>query len=156
MLSEKQKYIIIDKYVNGYTINEIADCMKINKKTVIRWLKRYTSTNNVDGKQRITQKCTTVEEDNKITKLIEKNEKLNLQQIVNELKNNNIIISKTTVWRRLKENNYEYGNYLNKPKLSESHKQLRLEWGIKYYNYDWSKVVFSDEATIYLSNVGTN
>lgn len=154
MLSEEQKYAILEKYKDNYTINEIADKMKINRKTVILWLKRYIETNNLERKKTIRSKKTTKEEDNMIINIIEKNEKFNLQKIKNQLNDNNIVISKTTIWRRLINNNYVNGNYLNKPKLTELQRIKRLEWAKKYLNYDWTKVLFSDEATIYLDKVG--
>lgn len=153
MLEEEQKYEIIVKYKDGYTIDQIANHMKINKNTVVRWLKRYIEKNNIERKIRTGKKCTTIEQDNKILKIAEDNDKIKLQLIVNMLKEN-IVISKTTVWRRLKDNNYVYGNYLNKPRLTESQKLKRLEWAKKYINFNWSKVLFSDEATIYLDNSG--
>jgi hypothetical protein len=65
------------------------------------------------------------------------------------------VISKTTIWRRLKNNDYLYGHYESKPKLTEKHKTDRLAWAHKYSDQDWSKINFSDEATIYLNNENT-
>jgi len=154
MLSEQEKYLIIQLYKNGYTIKQVAESMKINKKTVVYWIQIYVTNNNTNGKKRVYKNKTSESDDKKIFQIIENKPKANLSLIVKELELFNIIISKTSVWRRMKENGYKYGNYLNKPKLTENHKLARLEWAQKYIDYDWSKVLFSDEATIYLNAVG--
>jgi transposase len=154
MLSAQRKYEIIEKYKNGNTMNQIAISMAINEKTVIRWLKRYINNNNVDRKKREYKKKTTIEDDKLIMSTAAKDDKFTLQTIKNKLKDDNIIISKTTIWRRLKDDKYIYGNYLKKPELKEEHKIARVEWAKKYTDFDWSKVLFSDEATIYLNSVG--
>jgi transposase len=154
MLSEFEKKLIIEKYKNGDTIKKIADAMNINNKTVILWLKRYVEVKNIEKKKKIYNKKTSKEEDEKILKIAEDNEKFKLNYLQNEAKKQDIIISRTTIWRRLKDNDYIYGNYLKKPKLTELQKTKRLDWAKKHLNYDWSKVLFSDEATIYLDNGG--
>lgn len=108
MLTECQRLLIIEKYKNGDTINEIANSMKISHKTVYLWLNKYAINKNVDRKKREYKKCTTKTEDTMILNILEKNNKFQLSAIVNELVKNNIILSNTTVWRRLKENNFYY------------------------------------------------
>lgn len=156
MLSELLKHEIIIKYKLGQTMNQIANDMKINIRTVVLWLKRFCETKSVSRKSRKgTNKLTTNEEDEKILKLALKNDKFRLLSLQKELIEQKIYISKTTIWRRLKENNYIYGNYLNKPALTEKQIIKRLEWCNKYKNTDWTKIMFSDEATIYMNKNNT-
>jgi transposase len=51
MISNEQKYTIIAKYKNGYTINEISIDMKISVSTVSKWIKRYANFGNVNRKK---------------------------------------------------------------------------------------------------------
>lgn len=151
-LTEIQKYEIIIKYKNGSTITDIANNFKINIKTVILWLNRYCEQGNVNRKTRESDKRITTENDDKVIyEFAEKNKKLKLVTFKNNLKDLDIILSKTTIWRRLKNNEYKYGHFLFKPKLSEKQMQKRLDWALNHKDTDWSKVDFSDECTVYLN-----
>ena len=58
-------------------------------------------------------------------------------------------ISKATVRRRLNEQGLYKLQPLKKPLLSEAHRDNRLEWAKKNKKTDWSKVIFTDETTIF-------
>ncbi len=126
MLSEIQKHLIVEHFKNGQTIDQIAATMKINRKTVIRWVNRYGKEHTIERKKRIYNKCTTKEQNSKILSLVQDTHKIKLQAIVNILKNEEIEVSKTTVWRRLKDEQCVYGSFLNKPRLSEEQRTNRL------------------------------
>ena len=51
MLTDQQKYEIIEKYKADYTMNQIAVVMNINKSTIVAWLKRYVNDNTVSRKK---------------------------------------------------------------------------------------------------------
>ena len=50
MLTDKEKYTIIIHRENGLSIRNIAKLMEIDKKTVLRWIKRYDETETVNRK----------------------------------------------------------------------------------------------------------
>ena len=50
-LTDKQKYEIIVLRKQNYKINEIADKMNINRKTVMNWINNYEKNDNVDRKK---------------------------------------------------------------------------------------------------------
>jgi transposase len=60
-------------------------------------------------------------------------------------------VSIQTIANRLHELNYDYKQAINKPLLTQEHKEKRLEWANKKINYDWDNVVFSDETSIWLN-----
>jgi transposase len=122
----------------------------------MRWINRYNNTGSISRKKRTgDKKITTVETDKFILNLMN-SKKFKLSSLKNELNKSNIIISKTTIWRRLKDNDYIYGKYINKPLLTEKQKKTRLEWAIANKNTDWHLVIFSDETTIYINKNDPN
>ncbi|CAK9809192.1 Transposable element Tcb2 transposase [Anthophora quadrimaculata] len=60
-----------------------------------------------------------------------------------------ISISDMIVRQRLKSLDFEVRRPVKKPKLTETVKKKRLQWGKQYRNWtteDWEKVCFSDES----------
>lgn len=62
--------------------------------------------------------------------------------------------SVTTIWRAIKSDSYlKYRKPLRKPKLSQLHKQRRMEFAEKYVDFGdkWLHVIFSDEKRFNLN-----
>ena len=147
-LTDKQKYEIIVLREQNYKINEIADKMNINRKTVMNWINNYEKNDNVDRKKGSGRKrITSNEDDICIVDIIENNNDLCLSDIKNILKENDINVSIETIRRRLIENEYVYKFPIKKPLLTENHKK-RLEWCIENSNRNWNNIIFSDESAI--------
>ena len=149
-LSDKQKYEIIINYEKGYSTREISENMKINRKTVIRWIKRYNDKNSVRRKEGSgRKKKTNIEEDMKIIDELEENSCFSSREIKLNLENDGLLLSTRTIRRRLNEFNYEYKNPRRKIMLTKNEKLNRLEWAIKYRNFNWERVIFSDETSVW-------
>lgn len=151
MITEFQKIELVNYYKNGYTLNQISIKMKISVSTVIRWLKKYIETKNFCIKKKNIKLKTTIEENNILYDLAANNKKFRLNTLKNLLNEQNILLSKTTIWRRLKSEEYIFGKGKIKPKLTDKQKIKRLEWALNNKDTDWTKVNFSDEVTIYLN-----
>jgi transposase len=54
-------------------------------------------------------------------------------------------VSDRTVRRCLNDLGYSNGKPQNVPMLTDSHKQKRIDFAHKYFNFDWKTVIFSDE-----------
>jgi transposase len=52
-LTEIQKFEIIIKHNEGFSIREIAKHMNINKNTVYTWITRYKNEGNVNKKKKV-------------------------------------------------------------------------------------------------------
>ena len=77
------------------------------------------------------------------------NYNLTLNQIVYILQNNyNIKCCRIIVYNRLKCLNFESKKPTIKPLLTEKHLNDREYWAIYYQNYNWNKIIWSDETTI--------
>jgi transposase len=153
-LTDKQKYEIIILRDQNYKINEIADKMKINRKTVMNWINNYEQYGNIERKKESGGKRkTSIENDHDIINIVKENNDLSLTDIKNTLESENIKISVSTVYRRLIENDYVYKFPIKKPFLTEEHKKKRLEWAIKNVDRDWNKIIFSDESSLRMNGL---
>ena len=149
-LTEYQKYKIIFLYENN-SIQSIAKQLKINRNTVSKWINRYL---NSDMERQIgsgrPSKCS-----NDVIIAIQQeiidNKYITLKEIKINLNKDNIDISESTIKTIL--NNHGY-NYIHPPKkfpLTEEHKLKRLKFAIKYLDFDWTEVIFSDEVAFWMS-----
>src|SRR4051794_17563777 len=60
-------------------------------------------------------------------------------------------ISRGSIVRRhLGESGGKFMKETQKPLLSEKHQAKRLQWAKKHENFDWKKVIFTDESTFQL------
>ena len=148
-LTEKQKYEIIILREHNYKINDIADEMKINRNTVMFWINKYQKDKNINRKKGSGRKeKTSINEDNRIIDIIEKNNDLSLIDIKNILEDSYIFISKQTIYRRLIGNEYIHKFPIKNPFLTEDHKKKRLEWAFDNIERDWYEIIFSDESAM--------
>ena len=151
-LTEKQKYEIIILREQKNKIDDIAKKMEINRKTVMLWIRNYEINKNVDRKEGAGRKKITSIDDDNIVNLIKENDDLTIKEIKNILEEeNNIMISSSTVRRRLLDNNFSYRFPIKKPLLTENHKKKRLEWAKQNIKRNWNKVIFSDECAFKIS-----
>jgi len=74
-LTEKQKYEIIVRDELNQSSRYIANEMKINRKSVLKWIKKYKNNKTINRKEGSGRKRKTNEEDDKIifTEIINEN-----------------------------------------------------------------------------------
>jgi len=152
MLNNLQKSEIIVKHNNGMSDKQISDDMKLHRNVISFWINRYYDTNSVENKKRTGRKRKTTEkEDLKMIEIVNSNDKYKVSDVIEKMKDDSFTknISESTVCRRLNGSGYVYGNYAKKPILTEKHKKERLAWAKEHIDYDWSKVIFSDEMSIW-------
>ncbi len=150
-LSQYQKYKIIFMHEQNNSILSIAEELGINRHTVSKWIVRYSNSNfkRLKGSGR-PKKCTN-EIWLTISKEITDNKYITLGEIPNNIKNT-IKLSISTIKTILNDNNYNYDYPIGRFPLSEEHKTTRLKYAIKYLNFDWTEVIFSDEVAFWMSN----
>ncbi len=71
-------------------------------------------------------------------------------EIQKKLEKQGVEISLKTVRWRLGESEGKFLKEIQKPLLSEKHQAKRLQWAKKHKNFDWKKVIFTDESTFQL------
>ncbi|CAF1490336.1 unnamed protein product [Rotaria sordida] len=127
--------------------------MKCYKTTVKRWLERWTETKDLSGRGR--PRVTIAEDDQLIVDLVQQDvdEGITSKQVQQELQHQGVNVSLRTVQHGLVEAGFSYSRPLSKPLLSEQHRRYRLLWAQSMKNYDWNKIIISDETTIRLNSV---
>jgi hypothetical protein len=68
-------------------------------------------------------------------------------------KENEEIISASTIYQILKKNGYNSYKPTVKPGLTQTMKDTRLVWCIAHKDIDWKMVVFTDETSVQLRGV---
>jgi transposase len=130
----------------------IAKYVHCDKKTVLYWINRWNYNKDLSDQPKSGRKrITTPKEDNKIVELAKKKDDITADEIKQEMKKRKIEISRDTIRRRLHESEGKYMAKLSKPLLGEAHKEKRLQWAKVHTNFDWNKVIFSDESTFCLN-----
>jgi transposase len=130
---------------------EVAKAVKCSESTVKYWLKRWTQTKDLsDQICKSRKRATTKKQDQMIVALAERNDSLNLTEIRNSLKRKGVVISKSTVQRRLLESGGKWAPPVQKPLLSTKHRNIRLSWARNMKDMDWNRVIFTDKSTFEL------
>src|SRR5437870_12061150 len=123
VLDEKRKYEIVVRDELGQSAIQISDEMDINIKTVYLWLGRYAIDHTVErllgsGRKKLTNK-----QENIIIEEIRNDNLLTSEDIKENIKERNVVVSDKTIRNVLKRNNYVYKNPSSKPLLTDDHKK---------------------------------
>jgi transposase len=130
----------------------VAKAVKCSESTVKYWLKRWTQTKDLsDQICKSRKRATTKKQDKMIVALAERDDCLNLTEIRNSLKQKGVVISNSTVRRRLLESGGKWELPIQKPLLSTKHRKNRLSWARNMKDIDWNWVIFTYESTFKLN-----
>ena len=132
------------------SIKAIAKELKYSKDTIQTWLDRYQETGDVqDEEGRGRKRKTSEKEDLDIISIAKRLRTSSSAEISISISGQGTDISSRTVRRRLNEEGFYKLQPLKKPLLSDTHRENRLEWAKDNKKTDWSKVIFTDETTIF-------
>src|SRR5579871_6135099 len=132
------------------SIRIIAEELNYSIYTVKTWIHRYQETGDIQDEEKKGRKRKTSErEDLDIITIAKKNRTKTLAEFSISIDKQGTAISKATVGRRLNEQGLYKLQLLKKSLLSDTHRDNRLEWAKKNKKTDWSKVIFTDETTIF-------
>ena len=155
--SEKiQKRLSVDFVLKNITnnINKCAQLASVSPRTVIRIKKLITNGHSLDlrkssgrpPKLKVSDRC-------RLGRIVQNDPTMSNEKIANRLnENGNSRVSRFTVGRELKKMKIHRLKPLFKPLLTPDHVNQRLRFCDLNKNRDWSKVVFSDEASFQLYN----
>jgi transposase len=130
----------------------VAKAVKCDKNAVKYWLNRWKDTKDLATLPRSGRsRKTTPKQDKKILSLANEEMFATTSDIEDRLKKKRPKISRTTVWRRLREARAKYDLPMSKPLLTEDHRKSRLKWAKRHRLTNWDRVIFSDEMTVYLN-----
>ena len=135
MLSTDRKNLIIKYHNDGMSNKEISILVKLGVNAVSKIVNAFYKNNNNENdnksiKLKTGRKEKTPDEVKKnILKIIDEHSEYKINDVKNKiLNNNNISLSKSTIFRILKSYDCKYGNAIIKPFLTDEHKNVRLLW----------------------------
>jgi transposase len=147
---EIRKRIVAD-YLSGVKTTSIAKKYGVYRTSVPRIVRRYKMRKTAErkpgsGRKKILQKAHKI----RITRVIRKNPRTTLQ----ELKSiSGASCSRYPIRRYLLESGYKSYKVQKKLDLLLVHKLARVNWARSNQHRDWSCVIFSDEASIWIDEV---
>ena len=151
-LSEKDAWACVNLVESGKSVTEAAKFIGRDKSTVSRALQRYrTFGTPIKQPKNYPKLATNQEVVDEIVTYAKWHPFDKPKQIKERLK---LGASISTIKRRLKENGLLAYRPAKKPRLTEEHKEFRLEWSHDYQHFDWGNVVFSDEVVVCTSDHG--
>ena len=115
-------------------------------------MKQFERCENVDFSNAKGLKTVTTEKQNaKMVKLALTKKAITTQQIADTMSVELVTVSIYTVARRLNNSVIRYKKLLQKPLLLKIHIEKRFTLAYQYIDYDWARVIFSNESTFNLS-----
>jgi len=87
-----------------------------------------------------------------IIKLLEKNSSTRQYSTAELAHKSGTSVSPNTVWRFIKKKGYRSVKHTVKPALTKEMKQKRLDFCLKYRNFDWRDVIWTDETSVVLGH----
>lgn len=157
LLTEEQKWTIVfmKKYFS-LTHTQISDCLSLGGNgTVSKIWKKYKENGTVQnlyenchGKRKINSSDIEI-----LEQMISNNPTIHLGEMKKNLKKiNRKEISKSTISTALKKNDFFPMKPVDIPKLTEKHKENRIQYCLNFINDKFSNVIFTDEVFFQLHN----
>ena len=132
----------------GQSERQVSRKVGVPKSTVHRWRADAFSLYRKVGSGR--RKKTNSESDRLIIRLVRNDPTLSSTELRNSLQEPTV--SALTVRRRLRSEHFKSRKRSSGIELTANHKRLRLEWAMQHCHWrsQWSRVVWSDEASVCL------
>jgi transposase len=153
-LSEEQRWAIIALHKQHKPRVDIAREVRCDEKTITHWVSHYNLTGTVSEQPRVKKRKTDENTDKNIVKTFTDHPFMKPKQIKATL---NLSVSSRTIDRRLIEVGL-FGRVAKKEHFyTDDQLRARISFGSGYGNWtkqQWSLVLFSDEAHIYMGQHG--
>lgn len=141
--------LIIGKHESGVSMTHISQTLGIPLSTVSETIKRNPERINGESSPRSGRPKSYTERDRRhIIRIIRRDPFITYPALRLRA---GLDISSTTFLKILKESGYGHWRAKKRPKLTEEHAKLRLEWAKKHKDWtftEWAKVIWSDESSI--------
>jgi transposase len=135
------------------SLQATANYIKKSKAFVNQWVEQYNREKNVNDQPNVKpNRATTSQQDMRIVNLFEQNPGMSLNQGVERLSRRGLHVSPSTVRRRLIAATVRYRPTIKKPLLTQLQIEKRMRWATENLTTDWSKVMYTDESSFWLSN----
>jgi transposase len=148
-LSSAQRAAIISKVEAGVLYKDIAAEFQITTKSIQRTLKRWKTYQTLESLPRSGRpEVVSRREKRVLYRLARREPKIQYGKLMEEA--GLLHISKSTCYRRLKDEGLTKYRCKKRPKLTRGHALLRLQFARKYRHFNFKRrtIKFSDECTI--------
>ncbi|KAG2464485.1 TCB1 transposase, partial [Polypterus senegalus] len=153
-LSMQVKEGILKLQKHKKIIREIATILRVAKSTVWYILRKKASTGKLSNARRPgRQRKTTVVDDCRIISMVKRNPFTTANQVNNTLQGVGILISKSTIKKRLHESKYRGCTARCKPLISLKNRKARLDFAKEHLEKPaqfWKNILWTDETKINL------
>jgi len=152
-LNKRYEIVFLHEHPKGpkWEYGKIASYVHCSKSTVVYWIEKYYQIKDLTDEQKSGRpRCTTEMEDERISKMAKQKHDITSTEIQWKLEKKGVEVSVQTIRRCLRESGEKFVKEIAKPLLSEKHRANRLKWAKIYQNFDWNKVIFTDESTFQL------
>ena len=153
-LSIDLKKVVVQLYQNGEKIADIAQAVNKSLSSIYRVIRKFQNSGNLENRRRSGRpRLVDEREYRRLQRLVNVDRQAPLSEITAKFnENREIAVSKKTVKRRLKEHGFSRGVYRKKVTVKAVNRKKRLSWCREKrwwtVNFQWSKVIFSDECQI--------
>ena len=145
---------LIFKYCDenpDFTIKQLAKLVKKSKSTVYDVLQRRISRTFIQQKKKLGRpNKTNAGEDDEIIQNLETDRRKTLATL-----SNNFPVSRFTIRRRIQKAGFRYRK-ASQFFLTSQQREKRILYANRYLNFDWSRVMFSDEMVVKLKKTRKN
>ena len=155
-LHKRYEIVFLSNHPFGPQLNHTDGAQAVHCSTspVKYWLNRWNESKDLDDSPRSGRpRATTQEQDQRIVSLGDQQTFVTAQDIANQLKREQVVVSERTVRRRLNEAGAKYNKPISTPLLTEHHPERRLKRALTHQDINWKQVIFSDETTGHLNSV---
>lgn len=134
------------------SIGAAAKVMRKSKSFVQHWVEQWKREKNVNDRPNIRSNVvTTLRQDQQIVRFFEQNPGSSVRRASQRLRSRNIQASQSTIRRRLLQYQLRYRSTIQKPLLTVIHIEKRMHWANENLHTDWTKVIYTDESSFWLS-----
>ena len=134
------------------SVREIYDRTGIPKSTVFRIKKLIQEGKSIEHKK-VTGRPKLITKSHKISliRTVKYNPRMPIRKIrANLASKYHVTPSTSTVYRTIQSSGFSYKISVTGPFITEATAKKRIEWCKKYKKFDWNKVFFTDECSVWL------
>ncbi|CAC5358586.1 unnamed protein product [Mytilus coruscus] len=153
-LSPDLKRIAVDLFRNGEKISDIARILQKPRSTISGIIRRFQDAGTIENRPRSGSPRAMLDRDyRQLEKIVKKDQRTPLAEISSKFnEQRDVQVSKRTVRRLLRDNGFSRGVYRKKVVIKFDNRKKRLSWCREKRwwttQYQWSKVIFSDESQV--------
>lgn len=152
-MDTKSKRMLISQLWNegNQTCSNISKTLNIPERTVYRVVSKLKAGNGIERKEGSGRpRILDTKDHRRLAQIVRAGPMKSVENIRQRMiERGSPAVSNATVNRELHRMNYTKKRAISSPLLTETHKQMRLNWCHEHQNLSWDNVIFSDECSVW-------